>query len=363
MSKETVADIRAELVSLGMTQKEANAIKGKSNLVEARDDMRASVIDIEEDYEVEYPEDEGVEVSTEDAYEVTYEDEAEDAAIQVFDQAYLNNGEYEVEYEDIDTEEESDSFHKEVRAIEEKIVDASNIQLGGPEWQEYVMGLFTEEELIPNPDDKEQRIPCLAGLSRVASSIYKLNYSGPVAIETGYINNHPSATVTYRIEAEYEGRTYIAAAVGDAWIGSMDPQNPKSVYNRYPAAIAESRAESRALKKLLHLRNVPSYEEISRTGEANSYHSPFFDESIDESPLEINDTQKMVINQKSKQFGIDVFKLINKPHFVNPEENPEILFDSIDDLPYNVASQIVIELSAYQSATEEGKEIPKEILL
>lgn len=361
MSKETVADIRAELVAMGLTPKEAASIKGKANLITKREEMQSSTIDVDEEYEVEYPEHEGLEtMADEDEYTVDYEDEFDetDAAFEDYTWGKGDDpNEYEVEYDDIDAVEENDDFHSEIIEIEDKIVDADSIAIGSAGWQDYVMGLFTDEELISNPKNEEQKVPCLAGLSRVANSIFDIVETYPVSIDTDFINGHPAATVRYQVTAELNGRRYVYGAIGDAWIGSMGGE-----YSQYPGPIAESRAESRVLKKLLQLRNIPSYEEISKTGEANKYQTSFFDEAIEAEPIGIKDSQKTIITQKANQFGIDVFKLINKPHFVNPEENPEILFDSIDDVPYNVATKIAAELAAYQSATEESKEIPEEIL-
>lgn len=348
---EKVADIRAELVQLGLTVKEANDIKGAKALKAKRAELQASQIS----YDVE-PEEE---------YEVSYE---EDDYPEHVAQSYPEE-EYEVSYEEDDDEdgytvtydEEEDDFPEAVEKIEREIVDGANIPLGSPEWQELVMSMFREDELIPNPDNKDQKVPCLSGLSRVGNEIYHVISSEAVEIIPNVIDNWPAATVRYSITAENNDKIVTYSAVADAWIKNMDPQKPDSVYNRYPTAIAESRAESRVWKKLLHIRHLPSYEEISKTGEASN--TSFFDEAVEEDPLFIKDGQKNIITQKCKQFGIDLYKLINKPHFVNPEENPEILFDNIDELPYNTACKIVKELSLYQTATEEAKEIPEEILI
>lgn len=347
---EKVADIRKDLVELGLTPDEAQAIKGRAALIEKRDELKeATQIDIEEiEEEISY---DTVEPETE--YDTEYD--------TVYDTSYFEDNfedgepdEYDVSYPELNAvEPEEDLLTGTMDKLQSVSVDKA--ERGTPEWEDYVMSQFMAEELI---DFGKLKTPNLKGVSRVANKMFKIEKSGPVKVETWFANNHPAATVIYEVIARNNETRYTFSAVADAWIENMGGKDAKD-FTVHPAAIAESRAEARALKKLLDLRSVPAYEEVSKTN--GGYGPSVFDEQNSE-PENITSRQQTIIEQKCKQFGIDVYKFINKPHFTDPEKHPEPKYSIIEEISHKDAVAMCKELQKYQELTEDSKEIPKEIL-
>lgn len=339
MKNETVKDIRNELVGLGLTEEEANSIKGKSALCTKREELLTQMSELDmqdepEEYEPVYPEDAPV------------AEEDNDDCPEEYEPVYPED--------DLSMTEESDET---LSQVSDTLKDIKNRVIGSKDWQDYIMSKFEDSELLDNPQNNSDKLPCLPGLSRVGHELYNIFFSGPTNIVTAVVNGHPSATVTYKIDfydADEDGnaqmKTYIAVA--DAWIDNMN-----SSYNGYPAAIAESRAEARAWKKLLHLRNKPAYEEISDKIEGME---SVFDNETREGL--ITDAQISLIETKCEQFDIDVYKYINRNHFTQPSEYPKPTYESINEIPHNVALAMVKQLTTkYQVCTDDSEEIPEEI--
>lgn len=329
---ETVAEIRTQLVSMGMSEEEAAEVKGKSALIAKRDEL-AKHLENEREMELEEEPDE---------YVPSYSDESDEEP-----------DEYVPSYEDDIIEEEADETAAQVTEGLDKI---TSLKPGTKEWEDFIMSQFTEDELIEHPNMKGEQLPCLAGLSRVGQLMFNVTNTGVRSYSTTIIDNHPATTVVYQImveEVENGVPTYREySAIADAWHGSMS-----GVFNAYPAAIAESRAEARTWKKLLGLRNKPAYEEISNSLEGTS----IFDDIEDEEDGMITKTQESLIESKCEQFGIDVYKYINKKHFTDKENNPEPEFSSISEVPYDTAAAMVKYLTKIQSCTDDSVDIPEEL--
>lgn len=337
---EKVADIRADLIKLGLTEQQVNDIKGRPALLEKRLELMP-VQDEEqdeqdEDYQIEgqepeeYPTtydstdiDDGMDDGTDDGYAVTYEEDPFSDAIDQVQQNKVN--------------------------FENNIPDR-----GTPDWDAYIMSQFTSDELI---DFGKIKTPCLRGVSRVVNKMFDIEKSGPSRVENWFANNNPAATVTYEVVGvdKVTSKRYTFSAVADAWSGNMGDNKD---FNTHPSAVAESRAESRALKKLLDLRSVPAYEEIAKSN--NGYGPSVFDEQ-EEKTSNITEIQQATIEAKCKQFGVDVYKFINKLHFVDPEKHPEPKFSMIDELTNKQAAKLLKELGDYQKSDETAKPIPEQI--
>lgn len=346
---EKVADIRKDLVELGLTEQEAKDIKTRANLIAKRAEILANSdieIEADESLEEEYPEE-----YQEEEYTVEYpEVENLEDGFEEFEDGL--GDEIDVVYED-------DELTEAMDRVEQVKSDVKQLERGSEGWSDYVMSLFTDDELIEDVNGGD-KVPCLAGLSRVANQMFDIEVSKPVETQTGMYFNHPAATVTYLVIATNKTtlNRYEFGAVADAWIQSM---GKNETFNVHAAAIAESRAESRALKKLLDLRNVVAYEEISKTG-GKSMGASVFDEAEEKDDEPLTDKQKLLIETKCKEFGIDLYKFINKQHFEDPESNPEPLYVSLEDVSRKVAGAMATELRRYQTCEETSKEIPESIL-
>lgn len=325
---EKVADIRADLVKLGLTEQEANDIKGRQALLDKRDELTPVEF---------FPEPE-----VEEEYAVVYEEVPPDVTDE------YEEDEYVVSYE------EDNPVADAVAEVQREQIEIA--ERGTPEWEDYVMSHFLDSELI---DFGKMKTPCLRGVSRVVNKLFDIEESGPIKTENWFANNHPAATVTYRVIAidRMTLKRYSFSAVADAWIENMGTNKD---FNVHPSSVAESKAESRALKKLLDLRSIPAYEEVAKTNDG--YGPSIFDEQEETDDGMIKDSQKNTIEVKCRQFGIDSYKFINLPHFVDPEKHPEPKYSLIEEVSYKDAVAMLKMLADYQKSDETGKEIPDCIL-
>jgi hypothetical protein len=260
----------------------------------------------------------------------------------------------DVEYEDDNIMEDSSS-HTEV------------INYGSPNWSEHVFAQFTDDELVSGN-------PTVGGLRRVAELVLgAIIYSGPKEIKVHYPENPQEigrASVIYEIQiawgadnpwmdinADLPIRTF--SAVAGSYLGNTDDE-----YAIYPEAIAETRAEGRALRKALGLKSTVSHEELTEKDAMESVKISkrvFNDTAVEWSADEgLSPGQKHLIELKCKTMDINVAKFINKRHILDPDNYP-LSFSRLDEVPRGIAGEMVKELTKYQSENDESKEIPPEI--
>ena len=116
-----------------------------------------------------------------------------------------------------------------------------------PEWNDYVMGLFTETEMVDGN-------PLVHGLRRVSEMLLgQIVFSGPTQVfPVQRDDHHGRATVIFTVEFS-NGIRY--SEVADSWEGNTD-----DTFCAYAVAIASTRAEARALRKALKIRAVAAEE-------------------------------------------------------------------------------------------------------
>lgn len=155
-----------------------------------------------------------------------------------------------------------------------------------PEWHDYVMQAFTPDELVKGN-------PTTDGMRRVAERLVDDIVSIiPNIKQVPDENNGKRASVEVLITTG-SGRVYGGAA--DCYWGNTD-----AAYRNYPVAVAETRAEGRALKRMLRLRKVISAEEAA---------SELEDLSGNSSEM-INDHQIQALDMQSKSRDINLAALI-----------------------------------------------------
>jgi hypothetical protein len=214
-----------------------------------------------------------------------------------------------------------------------------NPDYNSPEWHKHVMAQFTE-------DEKDGEYPTLFGLRRVAELILgPIIESGPVNISPPVSEDKPGrSTCVYTVVFNWgeSGEERRFSAVGGAYEGNTD-----ALYSVFPEAIAEARAEARTLRKALKLkvmaaeeapkaRSTPRVElQTVSTGEWNG-----------SDPMGV--AQRMIIEQKCKELGIDLDKLIKKE--IDKEFN---------ELTKEGAKSIIELINKYQQNTEIPEEIKK----
>jgi hypothetical protein len=123
-----------------------------------------------------------------------------------------------------------------------------------PEWNDYVMRMFTEDELV-------EGMPKVSGLRRIAEKIFGPPlFSGPTQVFPSSSVDHPGrATVVFKVD--FVNASY--SDVADSWEGNTD-----DAFVVYNVAMASTRAEARALRKAFRLHTA-AFEEITKKDTAS----------------------------------------------------------------------------------------------
>ena len=335
--KFNVAELRAALVINGWSQEDADNCTGKSNLT----------------YEVvKLAKTLGVDASHLVEASVDLDDTLPEAVWPTEDEVDgLDLSEVEFEKDDIVQEPTNDSTP----------IYASEL------WSEYVFSQFSDSELIDGN-------PTVGGLRRVVELLLgAVIYSGPRSFNVHYPENPQEigrATVVYEIHIAWAGDnpwvdlekglpTRVFAAIAGSFLGNTD-----DFYSIYPEAIAETRAEARALRKALGLKSVVAHEEITDKDamEAVKVSKRIFNQDASEwtPDEEISTTQRHLIETKCRAMDINIAKFINKNHTLDPDKF-KLSFSSLNEVPRGIAGEMVKELTRYQSENDESKEIPPAI--
>lgn len=208
------------------------------------------------------------------------------------------------------------------------------------EWNDYVLGLLSEDEKIDgNPTtDGLRRIfeialncTVIQSTSDVAQSPDPSNEKRATVVHTlAYVLNHLDGETTEL----NQHRTVSGAA--DVYWGNCD-----KIYRNHPVAVAETRAEGRALRRALKLRKVVAAEELATNVE---------DDPTGDSVSRISNNQINFIDVMAKRLNIDTLALVNN-----------LGFDSknIKNLMHDDAVSIIRELSKHQ---QNINEIPDSLL-
>ena len=193
------------------------------------------------------------------------------------------------------------------------------------EWTDYVLGLLSDDEKIAGN-------PTTDGLRRV----FEIALDCIIIDSTSDIPQLPEpengnrATVIHSLSyilndstlpPEIKSRTVNGAA--DVYWGNCD-----KIYRNHPVAVAETRAEGRALRRGLRLRKVVAAEEIAQEVE-----------DLDSNTVnKITNNQINFIDVMSKRLNINVTKLLS-------EQN---LDTNVYTVSHSDAVGIIRQLSKYQ---------------
>jgi len=208
-----------------------------------------------------------------------------------------------------------------------------------PEWSEYVLSLFEEDEMIDGN-------PLVAGLRRVAETVLgTIVYSGPSQVfPSTRDDHHGRATVVFTVEFD-NGMRY--SDVADCWEGNTD-----DMFCAYAVATASTRAEGRALRKALRMKGVAA-EEITNKDTAKivrdiSSKKDSSDGDYDDQSR-MSDAQFNFIDVKCRQLDINGKGLFKSGFEV--EVNRKV--------SKRVASDIIDRLNEYQ---RDKSNIPEDLL-
>jgi hypothetical protein len=196
------------------------------------------------------------------------------------------------------------------------------------DWTDHVLGLLSEDEKISGN-------PTTDGLRRIFEKALNCRVLASVSnvVQTPEPNNEKRATVVHSItyflnegsRDQPELNTVTINGAADVFWGNCD-----KVYRNYPVAVAETRAEGRALRRALKLRKVVAAEEIAAE----------VDDHPDQNTVsKISNNQINFIDVMSKRLNINVSKLLEKD---NLDKN------NVYGLNHEDAIGIIRQLSKYQ---------------
>lgn len=228
---------------------------------------------------------------------------------------------------------------------DELFEEIENLQpeYASPEWQPYVLSLLSDSEWYETP--KKEKVPRVAGLKRVARLLFDIVFAGPEWIQTvpaASQENPPNATVVYKIVYRGEEgttREVRATASGNHW-------NCVAEYAIHPEAMAETRAQGRALRELLCL-DVVSAEEVNTPDDADSIVESYRPKKTELDDASVFKTKKTMVLAFCKRNGVQVNKLVAKAL----GEEKGIDFISVDEI-----IKVVNLMNKYQN-----KEIPGDL--
>lgn len=224
----------------------------------------------------------------------------------------------------------------------EEVVETENVEVkpvtpNDLEWTDHVLSLLSDDEKIMGN-------PTTDGLRRIFELALNCTVVGADSnvVQSPDLNNERRATVTHTltfvlndesVPETFKYRSVSGAA--DVYWGNCD-----KIYRNHPVAVAETRAEGRALRRALKLRKVVAAEEIAKDIDT---------EHLEENNLgKINSTQINFFDVFGKRLDINIHKLLDKL---------AIESSNIYNILYDDAVKTITTLSSYQQTND----IPEDI--
>lgn len=229
---------------------------------------------------------------------------------------------------------DTELFDNAIEDGSEEGTDAANEEdlqpaYGSELWHDYVMRQFRDDELMDGA-------PTCDGCRRVIEEVI-----GPIAgftiksVTPPSLQNNGTATVvvSVSIAIQNESHPLYGAVVTCDEVADVNKDNCDHPYHKYASATAASRAEGRALRKMLRLRNVATAEEVSEKAE-------IVDADCDWAPDEpITDSQISVIDMMCKRLDMNVMEFVN---------SGKRAYEDIEVVTKSVAQRMIQELNKVQ---------------
>lgn len=230
---------------------------------------------------------------------------------------------------------------KKEQKIEDHSVETENkvVSPNDLEWTDHVLGLLSDDEKIHGN-------PTTDGLRRVFEIALdcRIIASTSTVVQSPSPDNEKRATVVHSVvyclnhidPDRPDLNTVSVDGAADVYWGNCD-----KVYRNHPVAVAETRAEGRALRRGLKLRKVVAAEELAKDIE---------DHPDEDSVSKITNNQINFIDVLAKRLNINVGKLL---------ESHAMESKNIYILSHTDAISIIRLLSQYQ---QDVSKIPDEII-
>jgi len=200
---------------------------------------------------------------------------------------------------------------------------------GSELWHEFVMRQFRDDELMdgaPTCDGCRRVIEVVLG--PIISS--ELTHVTPPSVHN---NGTATAGVQLRVLIQNPDHPLCNQVVQCAEVADVNKDNCDHPYHKYPSATAASRAEGRALRKLLRLRNIVTAEEVSEKAEVTDSDCEW---QVDEP---ISDAQINVIDMMCKRLDMGVMEFIN---------SGKRTYTEVETVTKTVAQRMIQELNKVQ---------------
>ena len=197
-------------------------------------------------------------------------------------------------------------------------------------WKDYLLAQFEDSEM-------EGGNPTVAGLRRVTEKVLGsiIGCDSDVK-QCPSIDNNQRATVTYSITIQGINGVMKFAGSADASMSNIDDK----MFQRYPVAMAETRAESRAYRHALGLYGICAAEEIDNNPAVTTEFKAVQangEESITQTQISL-----MNIMCGNTARGLD----INVDKFASVENNSDV---RMIDITSERAKELLKKLSSYQA--------------
>jgi hypothetical protein len=211
---------------------------------------------------------------------------------------------------------------------ETKTIEISIPKISDINWTDYVLSLLSDDEKILGN-------PTTDGLRRIFETVLNctLISSTSSVVQSPSPENEKRATVvhslSYCLKDLIPGMENLNILTVD---GSADVYwgNCDKIYRNHPVAVAETRAEGRALRRALRLRKVVAAEELSKE----------IEDSPDQHTVnKISNQQINFIDVLAQRLNINVHNLL---------EQNNLKTDNVYNLTHESAVDIIRLLSKYQ---------------
>lgn len=205
------------------------------------------------------------------------------------------------------------------------------------EWTDYVLGLLSDDEKIAGN-------PTTDGLRRIfelALNCVVIESTSNVA-QTPDISNEKRATVVHTLSYVLNDgsaepsilNTKTVSGAADVYWGNCD-----KIFRNHPVAVAETRAEGRALRRALKLRKVVAAEELAKDIEDHPDH---------DTVTKITNNQLNFMDVLAKRLDINMRKLLEKLALGG---------DNLYNISYTDAVNVVTQLTQYQQQNNVSDDI------
>lgn len=205
------------------------------------------------------------------------------------------------------------------------------------EWTDHVLNLLSDDEKIAGN-------PTTDGLRRIFEIVLDcvVISAESSVVQSPSPDNEKRATVVHHLtyvlnkSSDHDNilNTRSVSGAADVYWGNCD-----KIYRNHPVAVAETRAEGRALRRALKLRKVVAAEELAKDIEDHPDH---------DTVTKITNNQLNFMDVLAKRLDINMVKLLEK--LALPTDN-------LYNISYTDAVKIVTQLTQYQQQNNVSEDI------